>query len=65
MNKEQIKLAILATDQLATWAAVLIKARNNDTMTAAESKAIVAQTQTDAAALGAEWDALDAAESAE
>ena len=59
MNAAAIKLAILAADQIAQWAAVLIKARKNPTMTAAESKAIVAQTQSEAAALGAGWDALD------
>jgi hypothetical protein len=59
MNATAIKLAILAADQIAHWAAVLIKARKNPTMTPEESKAIVAETQSDAAALGAEWDALD------
>ena len=59
MNPVTIKLAILAADQIATWAAVLIKARANPSMTPEESKAIVAATQVEAVSLGAEWDAFD------
>lgn len=70
MNKESlmpeelvsVKLALFAADQIAAWAALLIKARQNTTMTAEESKAAVAAVQAEAAALGAEWDALDAAD---
>lgn len=59
MSPAAIKLAIFAADQIATWTAILIKARKNATMTAEESKAIVAATQAEAKALGDEWDALD------
>ena len=57
MTPAQVKLSLIALDQIAKWTEMYMNSRDNDQMTTAEADILIAETQADAAKTGAAWDA--------
>jgi len=57
MTPAQVKLSLIALDQIAKWTEMYMNSRDNDQMTEAEADILIAETQADAARTGAAWDA--------